>query len=53
MYVYWEGEPEDGYNAFRRAYINYVAPRDTDGKIMFPPISSPAPTKTPPTAKMK
>lgn len=43
MYVYWEGEPEDGYNAFRRAYINYIAPRDIDGKIMFPPISSPCP----------
>ena len=43
MYVAWNGKPEEGYNAFRRAYINYITPRDMEGNVVFPPISSPCP----------
>ena len=41
MLVRETGDPEKAYNAFRRAFIRYIAPRHENGELWYPPVAVP------------
>lgn len=43
MLVVRQGGIDDGYNTFRRAFIDHLTPRDLNGQVIYPPICTPCP----------